>query len=405
VVEPSNLTKETLYDGIIYWLDNIKPMDGSKSGTVSIESYKDLANYAIKDTFLGNTIISQIKKENLDNFILYMVKEKRYSRSTIKRIMVVINLFYKYLSESKQISYNIIQSCVIPSENNVITKKKEIKFLDKDDIDKLYIEFRNSVEQEKYGINMYVIMLVMYTGMRISECLALQWKDINTAQNIINVTHSIIKVRDNDNNTKKIIDSNTTKSQSSNRSIPIAPRALEILQLLKERNERTSESDYLFLTKNDNFIDRRGVSRTLERMLKNAGCKVQHCGIHALRHSFGSYLISEGINIKIVSEILGHADISTTLNIYVHILNQQKMAAVSIFRDDKKEMAKTIIETSAQEITQILKENDINIIEIEEGMLGYINGNNIKKLPINNHIIVNNNKIENRLIYKEFYDI
>lgn len=66
-------------------------------------------------------------------------------------------------------------------------------------------------------------------------------------------------------------------------------------------------------------------------MLKAAKCEVQEASPHDLRHSFGSELIKNGIDIKIVSELMGHKDVQTTYNIYIHILKEQKVDAVSIF--------------------------------------------------------------------------
>ena len=74
--------------------------------------------------------------------------------------------------------------------------------------------------------------------------------------------------------------------------------------------------------------DRRQIERTLERMLKNAGLSDKEYTPHSLRHGYGSILLSEGVDIKTVSVLLGHKDVSTTYNIYIHVLEKDKEQAV-----------------------------------------------------------------------------
>ena len=66
----------------------------------------------------------------------------------------------------------------------------------------------------------------------------------------------------------------------------------------------------------------------LNDMMKRAGCSIQTCTPHELRHSFGSALIKNGTDIKVVSQLLGHKDISVTYNVYIHILEEQEIEAV-----------------------------------------------------------------------------
>lgn len=87
----------------------------------------------------------------------------------------------------------------------------------------------------------------------------------------------------------------------------------------------------MFHTKTGKQIQRRNVNRTLFNMLKSSGCECQNASPHDLRHTFGSELIRNGIDVKVVSELLGHKDIQTTYNIYIHILQSQKVDAIQVF--------------------------------------------------------------------------
>jgi site-specific recombinase XerD len=89
--------------------------------------------------------------------------------------------------------------------------------------------------------------------------------------------------------------------------------------------------DYITVNQLGNVINQRNLTRTLKAMLTRAKCTVDKCGLHSLRHSFGSFLISHGADIKVVSELLGHKDVSTTYNIYVHILPKQHKDVIKLF--------------------------------------------------------------------------
>ena len=128
----------------------------------------------------------------------------------------------------------------------------------------------------------------------------------------------------------------TLKKDSSKRTIPLSNRAYEVLDYLYNNNEKNSTEDYVCLNKNGNIANQRNITRTLNAMLVRAKCDVQKCGLHALRHSFGSFLVSEGVDIATVSKLMGHRDITTTYNIYIHVLQQQQIDAINVF-DKKKE--------------------------------------------------------------------
>ncbi len=121
------------------------------------------------------------------------------------------------------------------------------------------------------------------------------------------------------------------KTKSGYRAIPLSKRAIEIINLLNEKNPNHKLTDNLFINKNGNVISRSNVTRTLKSMLIRAKCEVSKCGLHALRHTFGSYLILHKINIKVVSKILGHKDITVTYNIYIHLIEQQMIEAANVF--------------------------------------------------------------------------
>lgn len=400
-----NVPNETFYYYCIYWIEKVKPFDGSDTKEVTLSGYYEAIETRIKNTDLGNTQIASLNTKSFQDYINeYCIKEKKYSRGTIKRTQSILNQICEHLyKKDKYASENYMSEVVIPSEKNIITKRKEIPFLEESDMNKLYNEFLrvDSNGSKVYGINSYAIIFIMYTGLRFSECAALKWKDINFDLKIVNITHvvSLIKNKQSDNPKYILVDTVGTKSTTSNRSIPLADIPLNILkELYKEQNE----NDYIFSNDGKTLLNNRNVTRTLNIMQKNSKCKVERCGLHSLRHTFGSYLILKGTDIKTVSELLGHSGIEITLNIYIHIINAQKASSIQLFNEVRSEQQEVQTEKKT-DILKFLSENGINVIEIEEGMLGYIANNKIVKLPINKTISVETLEIKNIDIYNEFY--
>ena len=101
-----------------------------------------------------------------------------------------------------------------------------------------------------------------------------------------------------------------------------------MLKYFELKNTNHKPDDYVCITKNKTQMERRNVNKTLKRMIKDSECSVKDFSAHTLRHTYGSILLSEGVEIKKVSELLGHSDISTTYNIYIGILEEDKQSEV-----------------------------------------------------------------------------
>lgn len=399
--DAKNVKQETFYHYCKHWIEDIKPNDGSDTKQVTIDSYADMLDNRIKDTFLGNTQIASLSEDIFQDYIDdYCVKQKEYSRGTIKRTQSLLNQICEYMYETdKYAPCNYMEDIIIPSEKNVKTKRRKVPFLEESDMLKLYDEFQkmHSTGKSKYGLNAHMVIFIMYTGLRISEALALKWKDVNLDLNIITITHVIAKIRNPKGDKPKhiYVDTDGTKTYSSERSIPLSDIALLILQGLWKNQD---PNYYVFTEDGVTISNHSNVTRTLNLMQKNANCKIKKSGLHSLRHTFGSYLILKGVDIKTVSELLGHSSIEITLNIYVHIINAQKASAIKLFNNVQKQ-----VNTTPVGVVESLSKVGISLIEIEEGMLGYIENGKLVKLPINKTLAINDIIINNIDIYNEYY--
>ena len=285
----------------------------------------------------GRRQIKTIERDHVQRFIDELADD--YSRETIQKTRMVLSQIYDEAVEKNLVNINIVKKTKVPSEENVVTKAKEIIILDKDDIDKL-IKEANTINGDgthtpcgkigtyRYGIGSRAIIFLLQTGVRTGEMLALSWDDVDLDKKQIMIRRNLTNVKNRDKNSDKryVNHIGTPKTKKSKRIVPLTDLAIDVLIYCKEN----SNSEYVFASKNGEPLNRRNLTRTLERMLNNADCRVKRCGLHALRHTFASRLIYNGVDIKVVSSLLGHDDISTTYNRYVHLIPNQDREAINM---------------------------------------------------------------------------
>lgn len=162
---------------------------------------------------------------------------------------------------------------------------------------------------------LFGIIICLYTGLRIGELLALAWEDIDFRKGILSVTktcHDSWK----DQRYVKVFD--TPKTQSSERVIPIPRQLLVYLKTLKKQ----SKCQFVVVGKTEFGAQVRSYQRTFEILLKKLG--IEHKGFHALRHTFATRALEVGMDVKTLSEILGHRNPTITLQRYAHSMVEYK---------------------------------------------------------------------------------
>ncbi len=162
---------------------------------------------------------------------------------------------------------------------------------------------------------LYGIVLCLYTGLRIGELLALEWRDIDFSKETLSVTKSCHYGKSPDGKFERCTE--TPKTVTSHRTIPIPKQLLAILKTIRKR----SESEYV-VANGKNNVSVRSYQRSFALLLRKL--KIPHKGFHALRHTFATRALECGMDVKTLSEILGHKNASITLNRYVHSLMEHK---------------------------------------------------------------------------------
>lgn len=158
------------------------------------------------------------------------------------------------------------------------------------------------------------IVLCLYTGLRIGELLALTWGDINFEKGVLSVAKTCY---DGTENGKRIRIIDTPKTENSRRQIPLSKSILKILKEIKTK----SKCEFI-IADGEKPVFIRSYQRTFELLLKKL--ELPHKGFHSLRHTFATRALECGMDVKTLSEILGHKNATITLNRYAHSLWEHK---------------------------------------------------------------------------------
>lgn len=308
-------SRKILYKDWIYtWL--IEKKDYIKESTYANYS-NNIFNHIIPK--LGNYKLNEINHKIIQDFLLELSKSGRkdnkggLSKKTIKDITIIVKgSIKKGINEGKikhiELSFNY------PKDN----KEKSIYILTKHEQNKITNYVLDNTNTKNIGF-----LISLYSGIRIGELCALQWKDIDFKNNklIISKTIQRVYIKDKDKNISKVIIT-TPKTKNANREIPINKDFIELLKPLK-----TDKENYI-LSNNDKYIEPRTYRKYFNKNLKEL--KIKHFNFHSLRHTFATNCISLGCDYKTVSELLGHANVNITLNLYVHPRYSQKKKCIDL---------------------------------------------------------------------------
>lgn len=286
-----------------------------------------MLNYRVYD--LANVRLSELTDVMFQDYLNSLAE--RYSLNSIKKVWGLIKTCVQYAEAKKDIKPLYLKVTVTtPSEANVAVKKKEISVPSTEEVQMIYEEAMKTCSNgaSRYGNAAYVIVLIMYTGMRVSEAIGLQWKDVDIERREITVNQSLAMVKeDMDSGSSYRYQIKATKTKDSKRRIVLPDKALEAIQYF--RKYYTDDNGFVCVNgKNQNHYTRRQIERSLERIVNNSLCRTKSYSPHSLRHGYGSILLPMGTDIKIVSELLGHSDVSFTYNVYIGIFDRDKHEAV-----------------------------------------------------------------------------
>ncbi len=289
-----------------YWITEIK---GKTVRRNTIKGYSNSYEHHIKDG-IGTMIISEVKPMHCQN-ILNIMDRKGYASSSMNQVRICIYHLFSSAEENGIIPSNPVRRSVKCSKKTekktrVLTLEEQEKFLEAAKETRYYAPY----------------LFLLHTGLRAGEMIGLQWEDIDFPNRMIQVRHSM----EYDSSNNKFI-LGEPKSKSGYRKIPMTQVVYELL--LEIWNNRKKQkicvmefSEYVFLNRNGKPNKNCAYDISLKRICKNAG--IPKISMHTLRHTFATRCIESGMKPKTLQKILGHANISITMDLYVHVTEEEK---------------------------------------------------------------------------------
>ncbi len=268
---------------------------------------------------LGELTLGQISSSVMNTFIYGKLEHGRLdhlgalSAKTVRDISIVLKSVLKYGEEEYRVG-RLATNTVLPKK-----KKPVHDVLTGSELRRM----RDWLMVNQSDTRCTGLLLCMYTGMRLGEICALRWSDIDVKHKTICISHTVQRI----SNTSHIPDCQRTgtddlprtlivmdepKSVSSFRIIPIPA---EIYPTIREMHKATGANGY-FLTGSERCVEPRNYQYFFKRILKKA--ELRDVNFHILRHTFATRCVEMGMDVKTLSEILGHSSTNITMNYYVH---------------------------------------------------------------------------------------
>ncbi len=256
---------------------------------------------------------NSLPEQSVQAFVLHKI-ESGLSTKSVKDILIVLKMVMKFGVKKEWMTYYEWDIKYPPSSENKVLDVLSVTN---------HRKILNHIQSHFtfMGLGIYISLS---TGLRIGEVCALKWSDINVTDGILTVNRTIERIyiiEGEKKHTELVI--NTPKTKNSCREIPMNKELLGLLKPLK----KVVNDDYYILTNDERPIEPRTYRNYYKRLMEKLD--IPKLKYHGLRHSFATRCIEVGCDYKTVSVLLGHSNISTTLNLYVHPNMEQKKRCIN----------------------------------------------------------------------------
>ena len=318
-IEPSRIT---FGEWVWCWMKNFKRRSVSPS---TYARYFSLINNHINPQ-IGHMKLQDIRSIHIQSVYNSCV-DKHLSGSCIKHIHTVFKQSLDQAINQNLISTNPALKTIRPPVRN-----KPVTVLTVEQQEKLISTLKN----DTMGT---LIKLALGTGARIGELLGLRWENVDFQKMEIHIVQGLVREFEFDEDTHVVHAKNLTlsklKTESSLRTIPLTSYLASVLQNYKKNQRRymrrlgsnvTILSDLVFTNESGDYLEESNARKKYAQLLQKAS--IPYIKFHALRHTFATRILEANVHPKVAQELLGHSNASTTLDIYSHVLPNQKRDAI-----------------------------------------------------------------------------
>lgn len=314
-IEPSKMTLEQWMN---IWLTEYKKNSVKHKTFTAYEA--QARNHIIPD--LGSYTLASLRNDMVQRFVNGLA-DKGLGTTTISNISILLKEALEQAVDNDLIAKNPATKVKLPKK---VENTRRVLTLEEQ---KAFLACAKTYE------NGEIFFLILATGLRIGEALALTWNDIDFEDSILSVNRTQIEYYDRVDD-KFIYQKgySTPKTKAGNRKIPLIPAILDLLKELKDKQDANKkllqtayqDNNLIFCKKNGEALYYTNIQRKIYGICKKTNIDGVHP--HTLRHTFATRGLENGIDLKVMQELLGHSSIKMTADIYTHVLPETKKNSV-----------------------------------------------------------------------------
>lgn len=321
---------------------------GIKDST--FKNYIYMYELFVKPAF-GQNRITLVKKSDVRKFYNSLADGKILKIATIDNVHNVLHQVFQVAVDDDIIRTNPTDKMLkeLKMSHGFEREKKSALTIEQQ---KLFFDYMLSHPKDRHWYPIFYIMA--NTGMRVGEITGLRWSDIDLDEGIIRVNHTLVYYNHRDEK-GCYFSINTPKTKAGEREIPMTEGVKQAFIMEREyQQEAEIESrshidgydDFIFVNRFGDVQNQCNLNKAIRRMMRDCNDEIlekygadsnpvllPRFSCHILRHTFATRLCESGVNLKVIQDVLGHADVSTTMDIYVDVTNALKKKEIAAFDD------------------------------------------------------------------------
>ena len=299
---------------------------------------------------LGQYKIGTMKRSDIRRFYNRLIDERGLKVSTVDSVHTVLHQVIDIAVEDGYLRNNISDNALkeLKQSRNLFTEKRKALTVQEQE---LFLDFLKSSNMYNHWYPIFALMLG--TGLRVGEATGLRWCDVDFENNTLSVNHTLVYFKHSQGGCYFAV--NTPKTRAGERAIPLIESVKDALAQEKDYQRITGIkcnvhvdgfTDFIFVNRFGNVQHQGTLNKALRRIIRDCNQEIldktkenetvvllPKFSCHTLRHTFTTRLCESGMNIKVIQAVLGHADISTTLDVYADVTKNLKKAEMQLFDD------------------------------------------------------------------------